>query len=158
MNDRKRWRFTVGLGAAGLLALSALTIPRLGHATTPPPERSPFEYVGGLALHANQPQELARWYSDVLGLPMRSVFPGGVFGGFRSGTVDFHMAIVAAGSKHPGPPPGTTYLVLRVTDLDGRVRDLASHGVVPYETTQDKSGRFAMIHDPEGNTIGLWSQ
>ena len=161
MENLEQRRITVGLVAAALVALAALMLPRLGHATTAPPatpEHSPFEYVGGLAFHAKDPQTLARWYTDVLGLPMRITFPGGVAGGFHAGNVDFNMAIVAATSKHAGPPPGAMYLVLRVTDLDGRVRELASHGVVPFETSNDKMGRFAMIHDPEGNTIGLWSQ
>jgi predicted enzyme related to lactoylglutathione lyase len=173
--QQQQQRITVGLVAGALVALA---LPRLVHATPATPataaaqatpakpaaataktaDRSPFEYIGGLAFHAKDPQALAHWYTDVLGLPMRITFPGGVAGGFHAGSVDFNMAIVAATSKHAGPPPGAMYMVLRVTDLDARVRELATHGVTPFETSNDKMGRFAMIHDPEGNTIGLWAQ
>ena len=44
-----------------------------------------FDFVGGLALRANQPKELAQWYTQRFGLSITFEFPGGVAGGFKSG-------------------------------------------------------------------------
>jgi predicted enzyme related to lactoylglutathione lyase len=50
-------------------------------------------------------------------------------------------------------------LNLRVSDLDALLADLAAAGV-PIVTDpawdSPETGRFARIHDPEGNPIELW--
>jgi predicted enzyme related to lactoylglutathione lyase len=46
----------------------------------------------------------------------------------------------------------------RVDDLDGFITDLRSRGIA-VETRSEwdsEAGRFARIHDPEGNPIELW--
>jgi predicted enzyme related to lactoylglutathione lyase len=46
---------------------------------------------------------------------------------------------------------------LRVTDLDGLLAKLRAAGVeVTREEEMDGVGRFARVHDPEGNAIELW--
>jgi predicted enzyme related to lactoylglutathione lyase len=46
---------------------------------------------------------------------------------------------------------------LRVTDLEGLLADLRGAGVeVTREETMEGLGRFARVHDPEGNAIELW--
>jgi predicted enzyme related to lactoylglutathione lyase len=50
-------------------------------------------------------------------------------------------------------------LNLRVSDLDSLLEQLASRGiavVVKPEWDSPEVGRFARIHDPEGNPIELW--
>lgn len=47
----------------------------------------------------------------------------------------------------------------RVSDLDGLVERLRAAGVeiiTKPEWNQPEVGRFARIHDPEGNAIELW--
>ena len=117
-----------------------------------------FDYVGALALRAERPKELARWYTEKLGLEMTIEFPGGVAGGFESGSVKFNMAIVDAGGSHPGSAPGTAYFVLHVGDFDGVVADLKAKGLVPFEQTSDAEGRFASFRDPEGNQVNIWGK
>ena len=50
-------------------------------------------------------------------------------------------------------------LNLRVSDLDLLLRELAAVGI-PIQTDASwdtpETGRFARIHDPEGNPIELW--
>ena len=50
-------------------------------------------------------------------------------------------------------------LNLRVSDLDGLVGCLVAAGVAVEtraEWNAPETGRFARIHDPEGNAIELW--
>jgi predicted enzyme related to lactoylglutathione lyase len=45
----------------------------------------------------------------------------------------------------------------RVRDLDGLLAGLRAAGVeVSREEEMDGVGRFARVHDPEGNPIELW--
>ena len=50
-------------------------------------------------------------------------------------------------------------LNLRVSGLDALIADLRAHGVAVEtraEWDNPETGRFARIHDPEGNPIELW--
>jgi predicted enzyme related to lactoylglutathione lyase len=45
----------------------------------------------------------------------------------------------------------------RVRDLDGMLADLRASGIeVSRQEEMEGVGRFARIHDPEGNPIELW--
>ncbi|MBN9334290.1 VOC family protein [Devosia sp.] len=48
----------------------------------------------------------------------------------------------------------------RVDDLDGMIAQLQAAGIAvetrPEEWDTPETGRFARIHDPEGNQIELW--
>lgn len=117
-----------------------------------------FDFVGGLALRAKQPTELAHWYTEKLGLPVTFEFPGGVAGGFKSGATEFAFAIVSADGAHPGSSPGTGYFVLHVVNFDRFLVDAAARGITPFERTSDAMGRFASFRDPEGNQVGIWGE
>jgi predicted enzyme related to lactoylglutathione lyase len=46
---------------------------------------------------------------------------------------------------------------LRVSDLDGLLAGLRAAGIaVTQEQEMAGVGRFARVHDPEGNAIELW--
>lgn len=48
---------------------------------------------------------------------------------------------------------------LRVSDLDGLLASLRAVGIaIEREETMDGVGRFARVHDPEGNPVELWEQ
>ena len=52
-------------------------------------------------------------------------------------------------------------LNLRVTDLDGMLEQLNAAGIgieTRDEWDSPETGRFARIHDPEGNAIELWEE
>jgi catechol 2,3-dioxygenase-like lactoylglutathione lyase family enzyme len=120
--------------------------------------------MGGLFFRANDPQGLAAWYKDHLGVgggcvaeevdeqPNQWVWfhAGGpmVFQPFKADT-DYFAADKA-------------FMVnFRVTDLDGLLDRLRSAGIeviTKPEWNEPSLGRFARIHDPEGNAIELWEQ
>ena len=46
---------------------------------------------------------------------------------------------------------------LRVSDLDGLLASLRAAGIeISQEQEMEGVGRFARVHDPEGNPIELW--
>lgn len=55
------------------------------------------------------------------------------------------------------PADRTAMINLRVSNLDGLLSDLRAANVeITREETMEGVGRFARIHDPEGNPVELW--
>ena len=91
---------------------------------------------------------MAAWYATHLGIEELWQQDAGmtVFAPFKADTTYF------AADKH-------WLLNLRVDDLDGLVARLAEAGIEAErraEWDSPETGRFARIHDPEGNPIELW--
>lgn len=111
--------------------------------------------LGGVFFRAHDPQALAQWYQDHLGItitPKNYVDPpwfqeGGatVFEPFPHDTGYF------------GRVDQAWMVNFRVRDLDSMVAQLRAAGITAeYDTTDYENGRFARTHDPEGNPIELW--
>ena len=110
----------------------------------------PVTGIGGLFFRAKDPDELRRWYCDHLGV----------------GCGDYGMWEQHAGTTVFSPfkadtdyfPADKQWMInLRVDGLDELVERLRQGGVdVPQVESQEGVGRFARIHDPEGNPIELW--
>ncbi|MCY4459750.1 MAG: VOC family protein [Albidovulum sp.] len=109
---------------------------------------------GGFFFRARDPEGLANWYKDHLGIdqaptnmemtPWRTEAGVTVFSPFKANT-DYFSA------------DKTFMLNFRVVDLDAMVAQLTSAGIeVSDESEMAGIGRFARIHDPEGNAIELW--
>jgi glyoxylase I family protein len=108
--------------------------------------------IGGVFFRARDPEALARWYTDHLGIDIADAVwqqRGGptVFCPFKRDTEYF------------GRPEQQWMINFRVADLDAMIAQLQSRGI-DVETRPDEwdseVGRFARIHDPEGNPIELW--
>jgi len=109
---------------------------------------------GGFFFRAKDPEGLAKWYHDHLGInpaPKNMEMPPWVtesgvtvFGPFTADT-DYFAADKAF------------MLNFRVADLDAMIAQLKSADIeVSHESEMEGIGRFARIHDPEGNAIELW--
>ena len=109
----------------------------------------PVTGIGGFFFRSDDPEALSAWYQKHLGI-----------GGF-----DWHQS---AGPTVVVPfPKSTDYfsvekrwmLNLRVAGLDALLDALAAAGIAiikdPAWDTPE-TGRFARVHDPEGNPIELW--
>ena len=109
---------------------------------------------GGFFFRANDPEKLANWYRDHLGVnpaPQDMEMAPWVT---DSGVTVF--APFAADTDYFGADK-TFMLNFRVADLAAMVAQLASAGIeVSHESEMAGIGRFARIHDPEGNPIELW--
>jgi glyoxylase I family protein len=110
---------------------------------------------GSVFFRARDPKALARWYEQHLGITpapenydqlpwWNEAGPSG-YAPFRDDTEYFG-------------DPGKQWMVnFRVRDLDTMGEQLRSAGIaVEVDPREYPNGRFARIHDPEGNPIELW--
>ena len=105
--------------------------------------------IGGVFFRASDPAALSAWYETHLGVAGFWEQDGGltVFAPFKADTDYF------ATDKQ-------WMINLRVDDLDGLMVSLGDAGIAietrPDEWDSAEAGRFARIHDPDGNPIELW--
>lgn len=119
--------------------------------------------VGGIFFRANDPDALSAWYREHLGVGAGCVAPD-------SGPPDEWSWQVQGGPIVFAPFGADTdywheskqfMLNLRVSDLDGMLASLRAAGVdiiTKDEWDSPETGRFARVHDPEGNAIELWEE
>jgi glyoxylase I family protein len=112
--------------------------------------------IGGLFFRARDPDALAQWYRDRLGValvpsnyeeqPWRQEAGPTAFAPFPE-TTDYF-----------GPDATKAWMVnFRVRSLDAMVAQLRAAGVsVEVDPQAYPNGRFARLYDPEGNAIELW--
>jgi predicted enzyme related to lactoylglutathione lyase len=117
--------------------------------------------IGGIFFRANDPDSLNSWYREHLGVGAGCAAEGQgdpnewywkaeggptVFAPFKA-TTDYFAA------------DKQWMINLRVVDLDSLLEQLNASGIA-IETREEwddpQTGRFARIHDPEGNAIELW--
>ncbi len=106
--------------------------------------------IGGLFFRARDPAALAAWYASHLGVESAPVWPQ------EAGPTVF--APFAADSDYWSADRGWM-LNLRVAGLDALLARLAEAGVAAERRAKwddPAIGRFARIHDPEGNPVELW--
>lgn len=108
--------------------------------------------IGGFFFRAKDPEALRAWYVEHLGV----------------GSAPYGLWDTAAGATVFSPfRADTDYFAedrkwminFRVIDLDGMCESLAAAGIeviTKEEWNMPGVGRFARIHDPEGNPIELW--
>lgn len=108
--------------------------------------------IGGLFFRAKDPKALSAWYTEHLGV---GTGPYGVWD-TQAGPCVFSP--FAADTDY-FPADRQWMLNLRVDDLDGLIASLIAAGIeviTKPEWDMPGVGRFARIHDPEGNPVELW--
>lgn len=108
--------------------------------------------VGGVFFRADDPKLLAEWYERHLGIDdiAKTVW--------RQDAGLTVFSPFARDTEYFGRAEQQWMLTLRVDDLDGMIAGLKGAGIA-VETRGEwdsEVGRFARIHDPEGNPIELW--
>lgn len=109
--------------------------------------------IGGLFFRARDPEALAKWYLEQLGV---GAPPGVYLWPQQAGPTVFQP--FPAGSDYFAAEKAFM-LNLRVEGLDALLARLRAAGVeitTKPEWDDPQVGRFARIHDPEGNPIELW--
>lgn len=117
--------------------------------------------MGGLFFRAHDPETLAEWYKSHLGVGAGcGSGPGADDSGWfwfpQGGAMVF--APFAADSDYFAADKAFM-LNFRVSGLDALVARLRESGIAAErrdEWDSPETGRFARIHDPEGNAIELW--
>lgn len=111
--------------------------------------------IGGFFFRAREPQKLAAWYADNLGVtltpksyeeePWRTEAGVTIFAPFKEDSPAF------------GRDTQQWMINFRVRDLGAIAAQLRANGVaVEVDATDYPNGRFASLSDPEGNPIQLW--
>ena len=112
----------------------------------------PVTGLGGVFFRADDPEALQGWYREHFGVTTEGASPWiqqagpTVFMPFPRGTDYF-------------PADRAWMINLRVSDLDGLLSALRSAGIAVVtdpEWDSPETGRFARVHDPEGNPVELW--
>jgi glyoxylase I family protein len=108
--------------------------------------------IGGFFFRARNPEGLARWYKRHLGI---DDFTKSVWEQEAGPTV---FAPFPDGTDYFGSYTKQWMLNLRVDALDILIAELKAEGIEAETRPEWNSaaGRFARIHDPEGNPIELW--
>jgi predicted enzyme related to lactoylglutathione lyase len=109
--------------------------------------------LGAFAIAARDPEALARWYRDRLGLRMVAG-PNGTLLSVPPGVPE---GLALRSFALPGSRPATVGLTFRVRALDALVAQLQRAGVrVEMDADDYPHGVFARLSDPEGNAVVLW--
>jgi glyoxylase I family protein len=110
--------------------------------------------IGGMFFRARDPDALARWYAEHLGIDNQLEGGDTLWRQERGPTV---FAPFPADTDYFGRPERAWMLNFRVRDLDAMLAQLRAAGVtIDRQETEEGIGRFAWLADPEGNRIELW--
>ena len=111
--------------------------------------------IGGFFFRAHDPKALAAWYEQHLGIALTPKSEGGSVWQQEAGPTAFTP--FPETTKYFGDSSKVWMLNFRVHDLDKMVAQLRAAGIeVKDPETYANIGRFARLHDPEGNPIELW--
>ena len=111
--------------------------------------------IGGLFFRAKDPKALGSWYQQHLGISLTPSGEGDPVWEQEAGPTVF--APFPETSKYFGDAQKVWMVNFRVRDLDRMAAQLRAAGIeVKIDPQSSPIGRFARVHDPEGNPIELW--
>ena len=111
--------------------------------------------IGGLFFRARNPTATAQWYKEQLGVELVPADYSQKPWSQEAGPTVF--APFPQDSEHFGDPTKHWMINFRVRDLDAMVEQLRAAGIdAVVDPDKYPNGRFAHLHDPEGNPIELW--
>ena len=107
--------------------------------------------IGGVFFRARAPEALGAWYAEHLGVDLSQ-------GAWMAGGGPTVLAPFAQDTDYFSRPTQQWMINFRVRDLEALLAQLRAAGIEIIEDPAWNSeiGRFARIHDPEGNPIELW--
>ena len=111
--------------------------------------------IGGFFFRSRDPEALAKWYSDNLGVDIVPQDYDTPAWQTAAGTTVF--APFSQDTQYFGRAEQQWMINFRVQDLDAMAAQLQSNGNnVELDPEEYPNGRFAKVLDPEGNPIQLW--
>jgi glyoxylase I family protein len=111
--------------------------------------------IGGFFFRSKDPKALGLWYQQHLGVSLIPTSYGESPWLQEAGPTAF--APFKETSGYFGDPTKVWMLNFRVRDLDKMAAQLQAAGIeVKIDPQSYPNGRFARVHDPEGNPIELW--
>jgi predicted enzyme related to lactoylglutathione lyase len=111
--------------------------------------------IGGLFFRARDPKALARWYDEHLGVTLTPANYDDDPWQQQAGPTAFQPFPLT--TEYFGNPATAWMVNFRVQNLEAMVTQLRSAAIeVTIDPETYPNGRFARLHDPEGNPIELW--
>jgi glyoxylase I family protein len=112
--------------------------------------------IGGLFFRAKDPKALGSWYQEHLGVGLTPSSNGEHVWKQEAGPTAFTP--FPETTKYFGDAQKVWIVNFRVRDLDKMAAQLRAAGIEVKVDPQSypNVGRFARLHDPEGNPIELW--
>lgn len=111
--------------------------------------------IGGLFFRSRDPKQLALWYQSHLGIDPVPTDYGHASWQQSAGPTVF--APFAMDTGYFGSKQQAWMVNFRVRNLDAMVAQLQRSNIeVKVDPEKYPNGRFARLHDPEGNPIELW--
>jgi glyoxylase I family protein len=139
------------------LLLGASTLAILGAAVTAESERQGVNTtntrervlgIGGLFFRSRNPKEVADWYQRHLGIDPKV---------WQQAAGPTAFSPFPHDSDYFGNPQQAWMVNFRVRNLDAMVAQLSASNIsVKVDPENYPYGRFARLHDPDGNPIELW--
>jgi len=139
-----------------MLILGAAAVATLGtSAVAEAAAKERVQGIGGLFFRGRDPKALAEWYQQHLGIdPTPTDYNQPVWQQAAGPTV---FAPFPMDTKYFGSSTQAWMVNFRVLNLDAMVAQLRAAAIaVEVDSKVYPNGRFARLHDPEGNPIELW--
>jgi predicted enzyme related to lactoylglutathione lyase len=112
--------------------------------------------LGGIFFKARDPQALAAWYRQHLGVPVAADQTYAAFTTTAAGETSVWSAF-PSDTPYFGTGPAPFMINYRVRDLDAMLAQLRAAGVWVEDRVEEYDyGRFGWAADPEGNRFELW--
>ncbi len=148
--DRRNW--ILGATTIATLGLSVVTESKSSGAE-PPRER--VAGIGGFFFRSQDPKALADWYQEHLGVDPIPTDHEHRSWHQEAGATAF--APFPKDTKYFGSLDQAWMINFRVRNLDAMVKQLTASNIpVKLDPEKYPQGRFARLHDPDGNPIELW--
>jgi len=117
-----------------------------------------LRFLSGIILVSAEPEQLVRFYRDILGVPLVEERHDGSEVHWACELGDVHFAIHPT-ADYPGEATaaGAVRIAFMVFDLDAFVAGLAEHGVeLSYPPVSfGAESRLTAVRDPDGNLVEL---
>jgi glyoxylase I family protein len=111
--------------------------------------------IGGVFFRSKDPAALGRWYKEHLGIDLAPGEYSQKPWSQEAGPTVF--APFPDDSDYFGRAEKQWMINLRVRDLDAMVQQLRAANIdISVDAKTYPNGRFARLHDPEGNPLELW--
>ena len=140
-----------------IIGAAALAVAKTAESATPDTveaqTNAPTERVlgiGGFFFRSRDPKKLAQWYQLNLGIDHRV---------WQQAAGPTAFTPFAMDTDYFGSKQQAWMVNFRVRNLDAMVAQLQKSNIeVKVDPEKSPYGRFARLHDPEGNPIELWEQ
>jgi len=155
MNKQRRELLTALTVAAGSALLPGSLSAAAQQAPANHSAKEAVIGIGGFFFRARDPKALGQWYQDNLGISVIPKSSNDSVWTQQAGPTAFSP--FPENTKYFGDETKQWMINFRVADLDKMAAQLEAAGItVKVDPKTYPNGRFARIHDPEGNPIELW--